>query len=252
MQFRLNNFSPDGWQEIPEAGWLSKFRLIAPVPVGLYGEPSATVALMSNHESIFNATFHTPITLAILDGGGFPTEVAASLGLLTPPPDGIFLDYARKVKGDVAFCIPPCLSNLWGWRDGENRLGGVVRVTSEFYAPACGAVFSALLIRLVAFLRLAFTQFFLLLIPMMAFGFLHAALPSLFFLLGGMATLAVVWNYLPDNVWVKGGIIGAAVAGVYLALGFMNTLFISPLFAVGIFLLLFWLGGLARGVAADL
>ncbi|GAB4543900.1 MAG: hypothetical protein Fur002_16650 [Anaerolineales bacterium] len=252
MQSRQNSFSPANWKEFPEAGWLAKLRLIAPAPVGIYGEPRAAVALMSNHEAALcaAAAAHSDLTVIALDGGGYPTEVAASLGLLATPPDTAFLDYVREVKGEAMFYIPPCLSQLWGWRDGESHLGGVVRVTSEFYPPACGET-SFRRVRLSAFLRLAFSQSFLLLVSMAVFGFLRAALPSFLFLWGGMAALAMVWGGLPANTWVKSGVVGAIFAVLYLTLVFLEVLSSSPFFAVGIFLLLTWQGGLLRGAAAE-
>lgn len=248
-----DNSSPSNWRPYPaKSEWLSEVRLILPVANGFYGMPGNQVVFTSNHKSSLDhfANVDHMTTLA-LDGGGFPVEVASAFGLLTSPPNKAFQEYVEYVGGSVTFYIPPCLSVAWGWKDGEERLGGLIRVDPSIFPNSKIQNLSPILIRLYAAVRLALAQLLLLLLPIAIIN-IQAFIPTTAFLLVGAILMALLWNFLPASGWVKGGSIGIINAVLAFAPGFLQTFSLPPLFLVGVVLLTLWLGGQLMGARSSL
>lgn len=243
-----NNISPSDWKFYPsETEWLSRVRLIIPIASGLYGMPSNQIALTSNHQpSIIRLGNMEGMTTFALDGGGFPIEIAVAFGLVSQLQDNAFHEYVEFVGGNVTFYIPPSLSIAWGWKDGDARLGGTVKVVSDVFLDSRVHELSLVVTRLYTAARLALAQLLLLFFPIMIIN-PQAFIPTAIFLLLGVCLIAAFWERLPGNGWAKGGVIGLALGVFAAALSFFQILSFSPLFSIGIFVLLFWMGGSLMG-----
>jgi hypothetical protein len=243
-----NKFSPSNWNSYPtETEWLSGFRLILPIASGIYGMPGNQVALTSNHQSYLAHFANVDgMTTFMLDGGGFPVEVASAFGLLTPPQASDFQEYVKFMGGDVAFYIPPSLSVAWGWKDGDARLGGIIRVDARIFPNSRIQKLPPLAVRLYSAARLALAQLLLLLFSIAIINIQAFASVAVFLLLGS-ALIAALWDHLPKSGWMKGGSVGFACAASAVALNFFQFFSFSPLFVSGIFLTILWMGGLLMG-----
>ena len=164
MKSRQDNHSSLVWKDFPvEAGWLSEWRLVAPIQPAIYGEPGPQVILSGNHQLSLDHTVEqrSNLTLIVLDSGGFSTEVAVLIGQFPPPHEHAFTNYVESVDGRVTYLIPQCLLTAWGWRDGESHLGGIVYIDTDTAASVLTRIAPSFLIRLCAIFLLAAAQSFL-------------------------------------------------------------------------------------------
>jgi hypothetical protein len=247
-----NSISPSDWKFYPsETEWLSAIRLIVPVASGIYGMPGNQVALTSNHQSSLAHLANTDgITAFVLDGGGFPVEIAATLGLINPPPDDFFRKYIEYVGVEVIFLIPESLSLIWNWKDGDARLGGTIHVVSDIFLSSSIRGFSPVAIRFYTVLRLALAQMILLLLPIIIIN-PRAFIPAAIMLIIGSCLIAGLWDYLPSNGWGKSALVGFSCA-ILTALFTLFQIFPFHLFfSVGIFIMVFWMGGLLGGARSS-
>jgi hypothetical protein len=230
-----------------ETEWLSGVRLIVPVASGVYGVPGNQIALTSNHQpSLVHLGEMDGVTIFALDGGGFPVEVAAAFGLIDMPADNAYSEYVEFISGSITFYIPRSLAVAWKWKDGDVRLGGTVKVVSDIFPNSQVQGFLPVLIRLYTAVRLALAQLLLLFFPIVIINSL-AFIPTAVALLLGACLVAIFWNNLPGNGWTKGGVIGLALSVFVAALNFFQILSFYPLFSIGIFILIVWMGGLFMG-----
>lgn len=243
-----NNISLDNWKPYPtKTEWLSSVRLIIPIASGVYGRPSNQVILISNHQpSLVHLATMEGMTSFALEGGGFPVEVAVAFGLINSPQGSFFQEYIDFIGGDVTFYIPTSLSLAWNWKDGDAHLGGTIRVISDTSLDSPICKLPVVMIRLYAAVRLALAQMILLFFPIMIMN-PQAFIPVVIILFTGSCLIAGFWDYLPGNGWWKGGAIGVVFAILAAMISFFQVFPLPPLFLIGIFLLIYWIGGLFMG-----
>ena len=249
MKSRQDNHSSLVWKDFPvEAGWLSEWRLVAPIQPAIYGEPGPQVILSGNHQLSLDHTaeHRSNLTLIVLDSGGFSTEVAVLLGQFPPPHEHAFTNYVESVDGRVTYLIPQCLLTAWGWRDGESHLGGIVYVDMDAAASVLTRIAPSFLIRLCVIFLLAAAQSFLFFVGMALFGMLSAFFSTLLLLFGGVLLLSLFWNILPGGPIIKSGVVGIIFSSILGILGAFH-IFYLPFYGVGVLALFLWLGVSLQG-----
>lgn len=213
--------------------------------------PSNQIALTSNYQpSLAHLSNVEGMTTFILDGGGFPVEIAAVFGLIKPPQDSFFREYIESVGTDAIFYIPEALSQAWGWCDGEARLGGTIRVVSDIFGDSLIQKFPPIVIRLYAALRLSLAQLVLLFFPILIIN-ASALIPVAILWIISSCLIAAFWHILPGNGWQKGTLIGATCAISAAGFNFFQIFTFPLLFLIGIFIMSLWMGGLFMGARSS-
>jgi hypothetical protein len=217
--------------------------------------PGNQIVLTSNHQpTLVKLGKKDGVTSLALDGGGFPLEVAVAFNLLKPPPSSFKIEYVETVKENVTICIPHSLSVVWNWRDGETRIGGTVRVVTDNFSdsdPLPIKNVPALLIRLYTALRLTAAHLVLMSIPIAIIN-LSALIPIVLVLLLSSLILVGFWNQIPGNGWGKGVLVGFACVGIMALFVIFQILSFQPLFLIGVFISISWLGGLFMGTRSTI
>ena len=251
-----NNFSFSEWMSYPTgAEGLLNARVVVPVPVGIYGMLSSQLLITSNHQpSLVCIGKILDVTSLVLDGGGFPIEVATAFGFLSQSQiDQILANQPEIKNGSITLLVPQSLAVAWKWKSGETHLGCAVRIISD--SPSNIDVSPSnnippLIVRLFTGLRLALVQALLMALPVWIIYPMALAwvIPLLFF---AACLLSGFWPTLPGNGWVKGlilGILGASMSVIPMALHLGRaTISAPPLLPLGIFLAFLWMGGVLMG-----
>ncbi len=120
------NSSLPEWYPFPEGNaGVPGLQMIAPVKPGAYGQPSPAVRLMSNHGPALRPQAEVRTLLCWRSmGGGYPSDVAAVLGLLRIEQIESLLGggLAAKTSG-LIFWVPQSIARSWRLQEGNCREG---------------------------------------------------------------------------------------------------------------------------------
>jgi len=230
-----------------DSGMLSRFKLVAPVAPGIYGQPGNRLFITCNHLPLLTRLGNEDVSTICLDGGGFPSDVAVAFGLL--PISLLENTYSDQpdVFNGCTLLVPHNIAANWKWRTGDVRFGGVVKVvlgsnlSSEELPKLKIPLF---IVRMFAALRIAVGQFFLMLLPVLVINAISLlwVVPILFF---SAIILSLVWPLISIAGWGRGIIWGGLLAVLVILAGFFKVtpLTIFPTFLpLAIVISFTWLG----------
>jgi hypothetical protein len=256
MKLSDSEFSFSDWKPYPSpAGILSNFRLVAPIAPGIYGQPGNQFLVTSNHwPSLSRISRPDEITAIVLDGGGFPVEVASAFRLLSIiQVEKALANRSENMNGSCTLLIPQSLASVWGWQSGDVYFGGNVKVISNSLSLSTSLSkvrFPGYLVRLFAALRLALGQVLLMAAPAWIINPISIMwVISILFICSCL--LAEFWPLLYGRDWVKGLVLGTVFSGLtaFSIIFKINPIFSSlpPFFPLAILVSFVWMGVIFMG-----
>ena len=258
MTSQINDFSSVAWIPYPSnAGRLSRFRLVYPITPGFYGQQSGQLVITSNHQaSLSDLSKLEDIATLVLDGGGFPVEVAVAFGLIQKHQlDHALTSQHEIVERGVKLLIPQSLATTWNLQTGQIYSGGVVQVIPDSLilsdTPTKAKI--PIIIRSISAIRLALGQILLIVLPVLVINS-KSILWTIGVLLFAAFLIAGFWSVVPGSGWMKGTILGVVCAGIAIlpAVQIIPALIDLPnLFPLGIFLAFVWMGGILMGARSS-
>ncbi len=255
MTSQINDFSLHNWLPYPATiGRLSRFQLVNPVSMGFYGQPNSQLLISSNHKtSLADIGQLTDAATLVLDGGGFPVEVAAAFDLISESQlEQVLIARQEIAEWNGTLLVPYSLAVAWKLKAGQAYLGNTVKIISDSFVLSDvlpPTKIPGIAIRFMAALRLVLGQIFLITLPVLIINSNSILWVILSFLLAAFL-LAMFWPIVPGNGWVKGAIFGAVCAGIAI-LPIIQLIPIMINFSrylpIGIFMSFIWMGGILMG-----